>query len=458
MNKFIRNNINQLKKLKNKNTQGATRATVRRIDEIIKLYTERKISNKTTAENMIKGLTSENKREREKAYQKYKDNIRELKERQPLNKRMAEARKRKQKNTYLVNFLLYTIRKPKNERMKPAFTVNGRAFYVESFDVRSATIEATEFPKEVIGRRILRYATQEDDFNGLQNPEFVDLIKLLEGDEDFERLVQDLRDFHYDNLFDAIKITKVELVNKAGERFNIMTENLTHAVNVSIYHRYIHTSITPNTETIKEAINKGHHIDNECWINLLTDFYADTIMNERTRNRLTREKVIEIIGRDDFHERGASIEEMELVFKAFKIPVRIYDYNTRLIYKYSPEINSRHIKPLYAMVKNNHIYALNHDLKSIQQKQDCSLPTVKASTDYYLNEKEQPPKYRMIRCLNDILNLEVDEETNEVFLVPEFNNLHQLFFELIKSGYEPRITFQAGIITDIRLKLDEVNM
>ena len=30
------------------------------------------------------------------------------------------------------------------------------------------------------------------------------------------------------------------------------------------------------------------------------------------------------------------------------------------------------------------------------------------------------------------------------------------FFQIIKSGYEPRITFQAGIITDIRLKLDNV--
>ena len=132
MNKFIQRNINQLKGLKTKNTEGATKATVKRIDEIIKLYTERKISNKTTAENMIKGLSSDNKRERDKAFQKYKDNIKELKERQPLNQRMAETRKRKRKNTYLVNFLLYTLRKPKNERIKPAFTVNGRAFYVES--------------------------------------------------------------------------------------------------------------------------------------------------------------------------------------------------------------------------------------------------------------------------------------------------------------------------------------
>ena len=80
------------------------------------------------------------------------------------------------------------------------------------------------------------------------------------------------------------------------------------------------------------------------------------------------------------------------------------------------------------------------------------MPIVRATTDYYLNEREEPPKFRMIRYLNDILNLEVDEGKKEVYLVPEFNNRNELFFEIIKSGYEPRITFQAGIITDIRLK------
>ena len=70
-----------------------------------------------------------------------------------------------------------------------------------------------------------------------------------------------------------------------------------------------------------------------------------------------------------------------------------------------------------------------------------------------MNEKEEPPKFRMIKYLDDILKLKVDEKEKEVYLVPELNNLHELFFAVIKSGYEPRITFQAGIITDIRLKL-----
>ena len=88
----------------------------------------------------------------------------------------------------------------------------------------------------------------------------------------------------------------------------------------------MHTPLRMSEDTIQKAISKGNnHIENEFWINALTNFYSDTIMNERTRNRLTREKVIEIIGRDNFGEAGATIQEMEAVFKQFKIPCRIYD-------------------------------------------------------------------------------------------------------------------------------------
>ena len=55
------------------------------------------------------------------------------------------------------------------------------------------------------------------------------------------------------------------------------------------------------------------------------------------------------------------------------------------------------------MVKNNHIYALNYDIKSVQQNQSSTSLVVKATTDYYLNEKEAPPKYRVIKDVDDIL-------------------------------------------------------
>ena len=143
------------------------------------------------------------------------------------------------------------------------------------------------------------------------------------------------------------------------------------------------------------------------------------------------------------------------MFEEYNLQVRVYIFSY-LIYKYDPAKRNHHIKTLYAMVKNNHIYALSHDLKSVQQNQSSTSLLVRATTDYYLNEKEAPPKYRMIKDINDILKLKLDEDEREVYLVPGLNNLHDLFFKVVDSGYEAKITFQAGIVTEMRLRLKKV--
>ena len=76
MSKFLQRNISKLNKLKRKATQNANNATKKRVDEIIKLYTERKLSNVATPQNLIKVLTSTNKKVYDKAFQKYKDSMR----------------------------------------------------------------------------------------------------------------------------------------------------------------------------------------------------------------------------------------------------------------------------------------------------------------------------------------------------------------------------------------------
>ena len=64
----------------------------------------------------IKNLTSPNKRTAEKAIDKYNETIKDLKKSKPLNERIAEN---KGKDTYLVNFQLYTTRKSRNT-IKPS--------------------------------------------------------------------------------------------------------------------------------------------------------------------------------------------------------------------------------------------------------------------------------------------------------------------------------------------------
>ena len=124
----------------------------------------------------------------------------------------------------------------------------------------------------------------------------------------------------------------------------------------------------------------------------------------------------------------------------------------RFIYKHDPEKRNHHIKTLYAMVKNNHIYVLNYNLKSIQQGQvNKYSPIVKASIDYYLNEKDDSPKFRMIKDINEILEIK-GKDNEDINIVLENNNLTEVFFQLVKSGYKSRIGFQS-IIIEIRLKL-----
>ena len=54
MSKLLQRNINELNKLKIKSTQNANNATKKRVDEIMKLYTERKLTSAATAENISK--------------------------------------------------------------------------------------------------------------------------------------------------------------------------------------------------------------------------------------------------------------------------------------------------------------------------------------------------------------------------------------------------------------------
>ena len=458
MNKFVESNVRKLNKLKQErinNSNKITQATKNRLNQIVTLYKDRKIANVATAENFIKNLTSTNKRTAEKARDKYNETIKDLKKSKPLNERIAE---KKGMNSYLVNFQLYTTRHPRNI-IKPAFKKFGLEFYIEKFDIRQATVKAKDFNKEWIKKVIFRFTDEEGfkdkDLNKVDK-EFEQIMDILRKDKDFDDFVKDLME-HYDNLFDAIKIQQVEKISKSGEKFDIMKENLTDGIqHVSMYHRYIYTDLNSNLTTLRQAIENSTHVENQCWINSLSDFYQDTLMGYGKRNQLTREKIIEIIGRSDFYSNGASIEEMDKVFKAFKIPARIYNSFNKLIYKHEPEHNKRRIKPFYAIVKNSHIYTINNDLKSIEQKQneEEERPLVKASTDYHLNEKEEPPEFKMFRDTHDILKMvSKDKEPKTIHLVPELNNLTEIFFELVNARYEPQIRFQAGIITQIKMKL-----
>ena len=60
----------------------------------------------------------------------------------------------------------------------------------------------------------------------------------------------------------------------------------------------------------------------------------------------------------------------------------------------------------------------------------------------------------MIKDINKILEIK-GKDNEDINIVLENNNLIEVSFQLVKSGYEPRIGFQS-IITEIRLKLGKI--
>ena len=269
-----------------------------------------------------------------------------------------------------------------------------------------------------------------------------------------DREAYDELEFHKDYI-DCIKLLSVERVDD-DVSFDPKNEKLTNTANLSMYNIYIQTPLDPEFETFKEAINVKHYKENECWFNTITDWYKDTLMGEKRRekNRLTNESMLKLMNKteDDFKTNGASIQDMVPVFEHYGIQVRIFNSFIKPIFKYSPTKYNHHIPTLYALVKNNHIYTANDNLQmlrqmvTIRENQDVS---VKASPDYHINEKDEPTECKMIQSLNDLKKF---REKDNYTLIYDGNDLTQLFYESKMAGYEPQVRFTGCIVSDLFFK------
>ena len=170
--KIIRNHLRNLRidaknytETLNEETQKLNKTKQKKVNEVIRFFEERKITQNTTAQKLIKGLLSPKPAEYQKALTQYKENIDKWTENEPLNKRMASAKeenKRKQKKKrYLIDFLLYKYANL-NEMEKKSniafYDDYNRGFVWINYEVRQASINRTtkpDIPDEVINNYVI---------------------------------------------------------------------------------------------------------------------------------------------------------------------------------------------------------------------------------------------------------------------------------------------------------------
>ena len=175
---------------------------------------------------------------------------------------------------------------------------------------------------------------------------------------------------------------------------------------------------------------------------------------------MTRDKVLKLMNltEEEFKEYGASVEDMKPVFEEFKLTVRLYNCIGQKIYTFDPDKKNKNITVLFGLIKGNHIYTMNDNIKSIAQKELEENMKLCASTDFRLNSKEKPVKYDFFNGIDDIMGIvkENEDEEEEVNLVSG-KDLNTLFCEFKRAKYEPKIIMGAGgNVSSLKVKFNKL--
>jgi hypothetical protein len=173
------------------------------------------------------------------------------------------------KTRYTLKTTLYSDT-PKDSR-KP-WTKYGVSFYPVfhgNFDVKASK----EFPTEILTKLL---TTREDD------DEHTNLYKLaykiLSTSKEFRKIYER-------GYTQAVYIHSYDSVNPT--RRYVPREEELRSVDISIYNKYVHTTVNIECETLRDAIKKGEHVENECWINAITDNYKNYFNTKRLQEKLS---------------------------------------------------------------------------------------------------------------------------------------------------------------------------
>ena len=480
MKKSIQKNINILNSIRDRNRNRVPTSILQKINQIISLYEERRITQLTTAENLIKGIATNNEKQRAKGLKEYEKRIEKYEAQEPITERMrATAEKAREGKTikkvkvrltgktkaslasrlvriarergignkrksYSVEYMLYSTEVI--GEIKRGKKINGLIYYpmFSKGQSRIANLKVDAFIETLVKRTITKQ---------FEKPLFRKVMMFLKTDLQLRDMMPDMIDY-----IDAIQILKVIEVDDDGKDYDIEDEGLKDTTNISIYNFYHQTVIDTEKETLKEAIQNNNYRDNECWINHLLETYEGTELTREKRGSLaktlSRKKILELLKttEEDIHEYGISINAMKQVFQFFNLPVKLYNYQCQLIFQYFPSNYTKgHSKRIFtALIKNNHIYPINANqdrLYQVDAKEKCL--DIKVSKNFYITDKTAPPKFKMFSHIDELLKL---TDQDEYYLVHKDNNLMEVLYQFKKVGYEPYIRYRAGKISDLKIK------
>ena len=167
MSKAIKRNTEALQTFYNNRRNRISQATRTKVQNILDLYTDRKIAQFTTADNLIRKLaTAKTDKEKTKAENEFNKLYDKHKDKQQLGQRMAQAKadsKRtgrtnpRKPRTYSINVHVYQLKTESHQGLSVSFRDSrGRAYVPIYMRDLSANVATTPWVENLAGRRIFR--------------------------------------------------------------------------------------------------------------------------------------------------------------------------------------------------------------------------------------------------------------------------------------------------------------
>ena len=154
----------------------------------------------------------------------------------------------------------------------------------------------------------------------------------------------------------------------------------------------------------------------------------------------------------------------------YNLQVRVISEFSKSIYKFDPDVRNCKLSTLYCMLKHNHIYLLNNDIKHLQQviqdddddEHNENAKPPKASNNFIIKDDDEIKTYdcHMIEDVDDILKI-MNQYTGTaaqttIYLVHKHDDLNDLLFKCWEDGYAPGINHRLGNIVTLFWKFDNI--
>jgi hypothetical protein len=129
---------------------------------------------------------------------------------------------------------------------------------------------------------------------------------------------EDFYNMYEKGYIDAIYIIDYDKLPKKG-KYKPLDESLRSQDKISIYHKYIETYVNLEYEHLKEAIENKDYIENECWLNAITDYYKNLFQHKK----ITRETILTLINEtEDNIKDGISVNDVMPLFSNIRDSIK----------------------------------------------------------------------------------------------------------------------------------------